>query len=138
MRNTLPALLAAAAATALVLPPAAAAPLFGQQLAARIVNGEFRGYTHTQRGFENQIWHFLPDGRVRAVAESSRVIPLNGHLHQQWQDAGVWRVEGDRICVGFDGLNRNLNGCYAIDAGPGKQVRLAGPYMWQGTLEAYH
>jgi hypothetical protein len=128
----------AAASLAALAPTLHAAPLFGPQLAARVVNGEFRGYTHTQRGFENQIWHFLPDGRIRAVAESSRLIAHHGHYQQQWQDAGAWRLEGDRVCVSFQGLNYNLNGCYAIDAGPGKNVRLVGgPYAWQGTLEAY-
>jgi hypothetical protein len=114
-----------------------AAPLVGQQLGSRIVNGEFRGYARTQRGFENQIWHFLPDGRIRAVAESSRIISLHGHHQQQWQDIGAWRLEDDRICIGFQGINRDLDGCYVVDAGPGKQVRFAGPYVWQGTLETY-
>jgi hypothetical protein len=137
MRIVRPIVLAAASLAA--LPPALhAAPLFGAQLAQRIVNAEFRGYTHTRRGFENQIWHFLPDGRIRAVAESSRIISLHGHHHEQWQDIGAWRLAGDRLCVSFQGLNHDINGCYAIDAGPGKNVRLVGgPYSWQGTLEPY-
>lgn len=137
MRSVCIAVVAAASLPALAAAPQAA-PLFGAQLAQRTVNAEFRGYTHTQRGFENQIWHFLPDGRVRAVAESSRLISLHGHHREEWQDAGSWRLEGDRICISFQGLNRDLNGCYAVDAGPGKNVRLVGgPYSWQGTLEAY-
>lgn len=142
MHKIVPTLFAGASLTAAtwaaVAPAADAAPLFGPQLAARVVNGEFRGYTHTRRGFENQIWHFLPDGRIRAVAESSRIVPLHGHDHQQWQDVGAWRLESDRVCVSFQGLNLDINGCYAIDAGPGRNVRLVGgPYSWQGTLEAY-
>ena len=117
--------------------PAAAIPLIGQQLSARIVNAEFRGYTRTNRGFENQIWHFLPDGRIRAVADSRRLVWRDRDDHREWQDIGAWRLEGDRVCVSFAGPNRTIAGCYVVDAGPGKQVRLVGPSVWDGTLESY-
>ena len=129
------ALVALLAATVALPATAGAFPLAGPQLVQRINNGEFRGYTRTNRGFENQIWHFLPDGRIRAVADA-RVLRWGREENLQWQDAGAWRVEGASICVSFVGPNRNLDGCYAVDAGPGKQVRLTGPYSWQGTLEA--
>jgi hypothetical protein len=136
MRKTVSIALFAAALAA--LPEAAAAfPLAGQQLAERIYNGEFRGYARTNRGFENQIWHFLPDGRIRAVADSRRQLWQGREDHREWQDIGAWRVEGDRVCVSFAGPNHTVAGCYVVDAGPGKQVRLVGPYLWQGTLEAY-
>ena len=136
MRRT--ALVALIAAAAAALPVAAAAlPLAGSQLLQRIHNGEFRGYTRTYRGFENQIWHFLPDGRIRAVADARILRRHFGDEHLEWQDAGAWRIEGSSICVTFIGPNRNLAGCYTVDAGPGKQVRLVGPYLWEGTLEAY-
>ena len=137
MRKPLLVALFAGAALAAMVPAASALPLSGPQLAARIYNGEFRGYSLTSRGFENQIWHFLPDGRVRAVADARKAIRLRDDYYQQWQDIGAWRVEGDRVCVAFQGPNQNLNGCYAVDAGPRKQVRLIGPYVWDGTLEAY-
>jgi hypothetical protein len=127
----------AIAATAAVPSAASAFPLGGPQLAQRIHNGEFRGYTRTNRGLENQIWHFLPDGRIRATADA-RTLRWGGREdYLQWQDAGVWRVELGQICVAFQGPNRNLDGCYAVDAGPGKQVRFTGPYSWQGTLEPH-
>ncbi|MGH7006634.1 MAG: hypothetical protein ACREIP_22025 [Alphaproteobacteria bacterium] len=116
--------------------PANALPLAGPHLAARIVNAEFRGYTNTGRGFENQIWHFLPDGRIRAVADSQRLLRRELY-RQEWQDIGAWRLEANRVCVAFEGPNRNLNGCYAVDARSRKQVRLVGPYVWEGTLESY-
>ena len=125
------------AATALVLPAAAQAlPLAGPALVQRINNAEFRGYTRTNRGFENQIWHFLPDGRIRAVGDS-RTLRWGREDHLEWQDIGSWRIEGDRVCVGFQGVNQNLTGCYAIDASYGKNIRLVGPYIWEGTLEPY-
>ncbi len=134
-KSALIALLAGAAAA---LPAGAQAlPLAGPQLAQRIHNGEFRGYTRTNRGFENQIWHFVPDGRLRAVADARVLRWPNQDENLQWQDAGMWRVVGGQVCVGFQGPNRNLDGCYVVDAGPGKQVRLIGPYVWQGTLESY-
>jgi hypothetical protein len=117
--------------------PASAMPLSGPQLTQRIVNAEFRGYTNTMRGFENHIWHFLPDGRVRAVADSQRLAPRRENYRQEWQDIGSWRVEGDRVCVAFQGANQSVSGCYAVEAGWRRQVRLVGPYVWQGTLEAY-
>jgi hypothetical protein len=127
----------AAGAIAAVPAAASAFPLGGPQLAQRIQNGEFRGYTRTNRGLENQIWHFLPDGRIRAVADA-RILRWPGQDdYMQWQDAGSWRVEGGRVCVAFQGPNRTLDGCYVVDSGAGKQVRLVGPYVWQGTLEAY-
>ncbi len=130
----------AATAVALVLAiaaPAVAAPLLGPQLAARIGNAEFRGYATTSRGFENQIWHFLPDGRVRAVAESRKLVAKRDDYRQEWQDIGAWRLTGTQVCVDFQGPNRNLNGCYGVEAGPRNQARLVGPVVWQGTLEAY-
>jgi hypothetical protein len=136
MLKSLP--IAVLAGAAAMLPAASQAlPLAGPQLVQRIDNGEFRGYTQTSRGFENQIWHFLPDGRIRAVADSRRMTWPSRDEYLQWQDVGAWRVEGDRVCVSFAGLNRNLAGCYVVDSGPGKAVRLVGPYVWQGTLERY-
>jgi hypothetical protein len=134
MRKSLLSALLAGAAGLSWSSVADALPLVGPQLTARLVNGEFRGYTQTQRGFENQIWHFLPDGRIRAVADARRQVWRNRDDYLQWQDIGAWRVEGDRVCVTFDGLNRTLAGCYSVDAGYGIQVRLVGPYVWQGTL----
>jgi hypothetical protein len=130
--------LSALLAGAIALPDAAAIafPLGGHQLAQRIQNGEFRGYTRTNRGLENQIWHFLPDGRIRAVADA-RVLRWGREDYQQWQDAGAWRVDGGQVCVAFQGPNRTLDGCYVVDAGAGKEVRLVGPYTWQGTLEPH-
>lgn len=132
------AFIALLAGAALILPEAAQAlPLAGPQLLQSIRNGEFRGYTRTNRGFENQIWHFLPDGRIRAVAESRKMVWPGHDYRQEWQDIGAWRVEGDRVCVAFQGPNQNLNGCYLVDARQGKHIRLVGPYVWEGTLEAY-
>ena len=118
-------------------PSASAMPLSGAQLAQRIVNAEFRGYTNTMRGFENHIWHFLPDGRIRAVADSQKIIVRRENYRQEWQDIGAWRIEGDRVCVTFQGPNQGVSGCYTVEAGGRRQVRMVGPYVWQGTLEAY-
>lgn len=137
MRKPILAAVFAGTALAAMAPAASALPLTGPLLAARVYNGEFRGYTLTSRGFENQIWHFLPDGRVRAVADAQKLVSRRENYRQEWQDIGAWRVEGDRVCVAFQGLNRNLNGCYSVNSGPRKHVRLVGPYVWDGTLEAY-
>jgi hypothetical protein len=121
-----------------IVPAAAQAlPLAGPQLAQRVHNGEFRGYTRTIRGFENQIWRFLPGGRVHAVADSRKEVWPDHEDYREWQDVGGWRVEGDRVCVFFEGVNRNLNGCYAVEVRRGKNIRLIGPYVWEGTLEPH-
>lgn len=130
-------LAAIAAASAAAVSTASAMPLTGPQLSQRIVNAEFRGYTNTMRGFENHIWHFLPDGRVRAVADSQRMAPRRENYRQEWQDIGAWRIEGDRVCVTFQGPNQGVSGCYAVEAGWRRNVRMVGPVVWQGTLEAY-
>lgn len=136
MPKTLTAALAAAAIAAGALPSLTqAAPIGGQLLAQRIYNGEFRGYTRTFRGFENQIWRFLPDGRIHAVADAQKMVFNSRNYRQEWQDVGVWRVDGARVCVDFHGVNRNLNGCYVVDVRYGKHIRLVGPYVWEGTLE---
>ncbi|MCW5772230.1 MAG: hypothetical protein KIT16_11385 [Rhodospirillaceae bacterium] len=130
-----PAVLAVALAAGAAISPSYAAPIGGPLLMQRIANGEFRGYTRTLRGFENQIWRFLPDGRVHAIAEAQKMLFNSRNFRQEWQDFGSWRVEGDRVCVAFPGPNRDLNGCYAVDVRFGKHVRLVGPYVWEGTLE---
>src|SRR5262245_61167651 len=97
MRKT--ALIALCAATMLAAGAAHAFPIGGVQLAQRVHNGEFRGYTRTIRGFENQIWHFRPDGYVRAVADA-RVLRRPGmEDYLEWQDIGTWRVTGTQVCV---------------------------------------
>lgn len=137
MRKTAFIAFLAVAGAALPVAGAHAFPLGGPQLQQRIYNGEFRGYTLTSRGFENQIWHFRPDGYVRAVADARVTRWRNMDENLQWQDIGTWRVAGGQVCVSFQGPNRTLDGCYAVTAGAGKQVRLVGPYTWQGTLEAH-
>ncbi len=131
------ALFAVAISAAAPAATAQAYPLGDAQLAQRVYNGEFRGYTRTIRGFENQIWYFRPDGYIRAVADSRVERWRNRDEHLEWQDSGTWRVAGGQICVSFVGPNRNLDGCYAVVAGPGNQVRLLGPYTWDGTLEPH-
>jgi hypothetical protein len=132
-RSALPVLLAAASATSTGL--AYALPIVGLQLTQRVSNSEFRGSTSTMRGFENQIWHFLPDGRVRAVAEARKIVWSDTEYRQEWRDDGAWRIVGDRVCVQFHGPNQDVAGCYTVDAREGIHVRLIGPYIWEGTLE---
>ena len=125
------------AATCAALANAGAAraePLSAAQLQATAPGGEFRGFTATGRGFENHIWRFAPDGRVTAIANVKRSLG-NSVVNQDFGDSGTWRLEGDRLCVEWQGLNRPYSGCYSVDGSPGtSQVRLTGPATWQGTL----
>jgi hypothetical protein len=109
-------------------------PLSGNQLLALAPGSEFRGYIQTQRGFENHIWRFAPDGRVTAVATLSR-NPGGLGWSQEFGDAGSWRIEGARLCVQWQAQLGVFNGCYSVDATSGSdQVRLIGPATWQGTF----
>lgn len=109
---------------------AIAEPLPSPQVAARTANGqfEFRGRTH--------LWRFGPDGRVHADHTVSRISM--GGLGEQFgmRASGTWRRDGDRICIEWQQGNPAPSGCYAIQAGKGSMVFLAGPQTLEGTLEA--
>ncbi|MCW5772229.1 MAG: hypothetical protein KIT16_11380, partial [Rhodospirillaceae bacterium] len=83
---------------------------------------------------ESHIWRFAPDGRVTAIAVVRRA-PGNFTSQQEFGDIGIWRIEGDRLCVDWAGANREFSGCYAVDGQGGSHVRLVGPARWEGTLE---
>lgn len=112
---------------------ARAEPLSPAQLQAVAPGGEFRGAITANRGFENHIWRFAPGGRLTAVGSINRSTGNLGAIYE-FTDAGSWRIEGNRLCVEWQGLNRQYSGCYTVDAAGGSQVRLLGPATWQGTL----
>lgn len=116
--------------------PAAAAdaqPLSGQALQGRASGSEFRGSAQTQRGAENHIWRFRPDGTATGVGIVQRSVGY-GTYQYEIGDAGRWRIESDRLCVEWSGVNSILSGCYTFIAQAGNHVRLAGPIPWEGTL----
>lgn len=114
--------------------PAAAAPLPGAELQARTAGGEFRGYGSTRRGaLEDFILRFRADGTVTSISQLRRKAS-QGSQFENYADSGVWRVEGNRLCVEFRATHRDLNGCFAVDGAGGDHVRLIGPVVLQGTL----
>jgi hypothetical protein len=127
-------LAAAALLAALPLASAAAAPMGGAEIQARSAGGEFRGFGSTRRStLEDMIWRLRPDGSVR----SDSLVRKGGRDTGQfieYRDAGTWRVEGNRLCVQFDGTHADLSGCYGVDGTGGDHVRLSGPVNLQGTL----
>jgi hypothetical protein len=128
--------LAASAFALAVLGLAGAAhaePLAGAQILARA--GEFRGDTHSGRGFESHIWRFATNGQARAIVTVKRGLSaLNGFTYETG-DAGTWTVQGNTLCVDWQGENRRFSGCYAVEARQGNHVRLVGPAQWEGTLD---
>jgi hypothetical protein len=128
-------LLSAAACVCLAsVGPAQAAPLSAAQLQAVAPGGEFRGYVTTNRGFENHIWRFGPGGQATATVSITRATGNLGYA-EEFGDSGTWRVEGNRLCVEWQGPNRQYSGCYTVDGtAQSSQVRLIGPATWQGTL----
>lgn len=110
-----------------------AQPLSGQGLQGRTAGGEFRGFMRSERGGEDHIWRFRPDGTAVGVATIRRNVGY-GTYQYEIGDTGRWRIEGNRLCVDWPGLNRNFSGCYAVTAQGGDHVRLAGPVPWEGTL----
>ena len=113
---------------------ARAEPLAGAQIYARAAGGEFRGDTRTLRGFESHIWRLNPDGQARSVAVVKRAISAFGSAPVEFSDVGMWRIEGNFLCVQWQGENVRFNGCYAVDLQQGDHVRLIGPSNWEGTL----
>ena len=127
-------MIAAASAAFASVGAARAEPLSSAQLQAVAPGGEFRGFVATNRGFENHIWRFAPGGSVTGVASVSRAIANIG-ASQESGDTGTWRIDGNRLCVEWQGFNRQHSGCYAVDGTAAtSQVRLTGPATWQGTL----
>ncbi|HEY7611287.1 MAG TPA: hypothetical protein VIF14_18820 [Alphaproteobacteria bacterium] len=122
-----------AAAIALAV-SAQAAPLGGAELQARSAGGEFRGYGTTRRSqLEDVIWRLSPNGTVSSISLVRRGGRDTGQFIE-YRDSGTWRVEGNRLCVAFDGVHRDFNGCYGVDGGGGDHVRLVGPLQFEGTL----
>jgi hypothetical protein len=114
--------------------PAHAEPFSSAQLQAVAPGGEFRGFITANRGFENHIWRFALNGTVTAIANLNRATGNLGPI-QEIGDVGTWRIEGNRLCVEWQGLNRQYSGCYTVDGSAvSSQVRLTGPATWQGTL----
>ncbi|HEY7611286.1 MAG TPA: hypothetical protein VIF14_18815 [Alphaproteobacteria bacterium] len=114
---------------------AKAEPLAGSQIQARAAGGEFRGDTHSFRGFESQIWRLAPGGQARAVATVKKGLSALSASMIEFGDTGSWRIEGNMLCVEWTGENRRFNGCYAVEAQQGNHVRLVGPAQWEGTLD---
>jgi hypothetical protein len=111
-----------------------AAPLGGAELQLRSAGGEFRGYGATRRGqLEDVIWRMSANGTVSSVSLVRRGGRDTGQFIE-YRDSGTWRVEGNRLCVAFDGVHRDFNGCYGVDGGAGAHVRLSGPLQFEGTL----
>jgi hypothetical protein len=127
-------LAAAALLAALPLASAAAAPMGGEEIRARSTGGEFRGFGSTRRStLEDMIWRLRPDGSVRSNSLVRRGGRDTGQFIE-YGDSGNWRVEGNRLCVQFDGAHADLSGCYGVDGIGGDHVRLSGPVNLQGTL----
>jgi hypothetical protein len=129
--------LALAAVTLMAAAPlaaASAAPIGGEEIRARSAGGEFRGYGSTRRNaLEDVIWRFRPDGSVISTSQIRRRSAM-GSQFEEYADTGGWRVEGNRLCVDFHTVHRDLSGCYSVDGVGGDHVRLIGPVLLQGTL----
>ena len=117
--------------------PAGAEPMPSAQIAALTAGDEFeyRGFAMTRAGFENHIWRFSRDGRVRSESAMSRLAV--GAMGEQFglRAVGTWRRRGDEICVTWEPGARRFDGCYTVLAGKGRMVHLTGPQFFEGTLE---
>lgn len=127
----------AVAATILAAATSAGAePMPSAQIAALTAGDafEFRGFARTPAGFENHIWRFSPDGRVRSESAMSRLAV--GAMGEQFglRAAGTWRRQGDRICLAWEPGARRFDGCYSVLIGQGRMVHLTGPQFFEGTL----
>jgi len=129
-----PRLLVLAALAAIAIPAAASAvSLSGAEIQMRA--GEFRGDTHSSRGFESHIWKLAPGGQARAVVTIKRGLSALNAVNVETGDTGTWSIEGNTLCVAWAGENSRFSGCYAVEAQRGNHVRLVGPARWEGTLD---
>ena len=127
--------LALALAVAAVPAAAGAVSLSGAEIQMRAAGGEFRGDTHSTRGFESHIWRLLPGGEARAVVSLKRGLSALNAVTVETGDTGTWSIQGNMLCVAWAGDNRRFSGCYSVEAQQGNHVRLVGPARWEGTLD---
>ena len=121
-------LLAASVAASVPLGAAQAAPLQSAELSALIGKSgfEFRGL--------QTMWKFSPDGKVHADDNVYR--GTQGAMGETWgmKSSGTWRVEGNQICIQWQGAQSAQ--CYTVTKTAGRMVVLAGPRTLEGTLDA--
>jgi len=133
-RSTAAAALIATLPGALPLAQAVAEPLGGEEIRARSLGGEFRGFGSTRRrALEDMIWRLGPDGTASSVSTIRRGGRDSGEFIE-YHDTGTWRVEGNRLCLNFSSVHSDLSGCYTVDGAGGDHVRLVGPVNLEGTL----
>lgn len=119
-------ILAAGAALAMgLVPVATAAPLAGPGLMERVVGAEFRGYYRSQRGEEDVLWRFAPDGTVTGIFLVMRHAGPS-LIRFEVSDSGRWTVQGDQLCIQWRLQMYGQQNCFNVDAREGTHVRLNG------------
>jgi hypothetical protein len=132
MRRKLALSLLLAAGTALSVPLAARAQ--AQQFTdlasvAGSGNFEFRG--------RQTMWKFTRDGRVSADDSRTPALVLGGSSEQfGMKRSGTWRRVGDQLCITWGGSGAQAEECYTVAPGKGRMVKLIGPRIIEGTLDA--
>ena len=128
---------AAAACVAALAVSAAAEPMPVAQIAELADGGdfEFRGFTRSQMGFEDHIWRFSRDGRVRGEFALHRGIASAMGVQFGLRSTGIWHRSGDRICIEWAADTRRFDGCYGVLTGRGRMVHLTGPQFLAGTFD---
>lgn len=95
---------------------------------------EFRGYGTGRQGYQDNIWKFSADGRVRGTSSERRGGGQGGYS-LELSDTGTWRVTNGQLCIDWANAFRRASGCYAIVRAQGFHVQLNGPQAFTGTLE---
>lgn len=126
----------AVVASCIAAAPASAERMASTQIASLTLDDrfEFRGFTRTLVGFEDHIWQFSPDGRVRSESAMHRGNASGMGVQFGIRYAGTWRRQGDAICVEWEASARRFDGCYGLLAGKARMVHFVGPQFIEGTL----
>lgn len=132
----LPSAFAVIASCIVAAPVAAAERMASTQVADLTLNDrfEFRGFTRTLVGFEDHIWHFTPDGKVRSESAMHRGNASGMGVQFGIRFAGTWTRDGDAICVAWEASARRFDGCYGLLTGRAHMVHFVGPQFIEGTL----
>ncbi len=102
-------------------PPAATPPAApGLDLAGTEIR-----FTHREGAWlVDELWRFLPGGRLVGVRSMSRGSSANLSEDRQENDGGTWAMEGGALCLQFGSWYGGKR-CFQLNGAPGADIQLA-------------
>lgn len=105
-------------------PPAAVAPTPGPAPGADLAGTEIRFTYREGAWLIDELWRFLPGGRLVGVRSASRGSSANISEDRQERDDGSWSMQGSALCLEFGSWYGGKR-CFQINGLPGADIQLA-------------